>query len=249
MHLALIMLLWSDWVGTYSGKLDWRGCTAPGHATATVTLDAADAVMSIDLGPAGGALPALTLVYDDEHTTWSGQQGDLCVTLSHPRDNALAVAVELDSGCTMHATLARTSSGIAACDRMLGWARIAGRCTRHEPPADLAALAKRTWKKADAASCTTRATQLATDLVAAGCAPDPDAATSSLGAACRALADETRRLARCPRATPAMLGIAEQLDTLPATHPDPAQRAIAEANCQAARDLLAKLAQDARCPI
>jgi hypothetical protein len=248
-HVALLMLLWSDWVGAYGGKLQWRACTAPGKEIATITVDATDAVMSVDLAPAGGALPALTLVYDDDHQAWSGQSGDVKVTLTHPRDNTISLAVELDSGCTMHGTLARASTGVAACDRLVGWTRIAARCTKREPPDDLAALAKRTWKKTDAATCSDRAKQLASELVDAGCAPDPDAASATFGPACRALADETNRLVHCPRVTSDVLGIVLGLQMLPASHPDPAQRAIAESKCEDGRKIVALLAQRTHCPL
>ncbi len=114
-------LSWADWVGDYTGKLKWAGCTIDGEPTATISFDATDGAIAIDLAAAGGALGTLSLVEDN--AGWVGQKGDVSVHLGH-LENGLTLAVDLESGCTMRAVLKRPSVGIAACDELDAWARV-----------------------------------------------------------------------------------------------------------------------------
>jgi len=188
---------WSDWVGAYDGKLTWHGCITPGARTATLAVEATDAVVSIDLAPASPGLRTMSLVADDRG--WSGQQGDVKVQIARPRADALALVVELDSGCTVKGQLRRKATGIAACDRLLGWTRIESRCTKLQdaPLEDLAKLVATRWQRADADRCTARVAKLEAALVDAGCAPHPDPRIGVRAPECLALATASAKLSRC----------------------------------------------------
>ena len=136
---------WADWVGDYRGSLSWRQCTAPGERTATLALDAIDGALRIDLAPAGAALRALSLTAEDE--VWVGQDGDVSVRVART-PNAIDVAVTYESGCTMRGKLARATTGVPACDRLLAWSRIEAACTKTAAKLeDATALAKLKWKR------------------------------------------------------------------------------------------------------
>src|SRR5205085_2727454 len=118
---------WSDWVGEYRGPLIWRQCTAAGEKSATIAIDAVDGAMRIDLAPAGAALRTMSLTQED--AAWVAQDGDLHVRVTR-KPGKLDLAIDYDSGCTMRGKLARASSGVSACDRLLAWSRIEDRCTK-----------------------------------------------------------------------------------------------------------------------
>jgi len=189
---------WADWVGDYKGPLTWRRCTAPGEKTATLAFEAIDGATRIDLAPAGAALRALSLSQND--TAWEAQDGDVSVRVSQKQPNTIDVAVDYESGCTVRGHLARATSGVPACDRLLAWSRIEDRCTKTTAKLeDAAALAKSKWKKTDAAACTSRGDKLALAMIDAGCAPHPDPQIGVRAVECRSLVDITQRLARCGR--------------------------------------------------
>src|SRR5262245_25894785 len=166
--------------------------------------------MAVDLSPAGSVLPQLSLV--EETDGWTGQQGDVTLHLrrgkSDKTGDKLELAIDLDSGCQVRGTLTRTSVGIAACDRLAGWARIESHCTKlSRPPLENAARLARQraqWRKARgddraklAAQCTARSTKVEQELVDIGCAPNPDPAIGMHGAECQALRGIAGRLNRC----------------------------------------------------
>jgi hypothetical protein len=243
---------WADWVGAYAGKLAWHNCTAPGERSATLAVDAADGVLSIDLAPASPGLDAMSLVADAHG--WAGQQGDVEVRIARPRPDLLDVLVELDSGCTMKGRLKRASSGIAACDRLLGWARVEARCTklREAPLEDLAKLVATKWRKPDDARCTARATKLETSLIDAGCAPHPDPLIGVRARDCLELAAASAKLARCgtvPAA--AMSAIAHDAQAL-SSAAQSAERATlpyVEQQCRDSKAMLATIAMRFHCPL
>lgn len=70
---------------------------------------------------------------------------------------------------------------------------------------DRAALAKLTWKKADATRCGTRADKLELAMIDAGCAPHPDPEIGVRAVACQALGEVTQKLARCGRVPGAIM--------------------------------------------
>ncbi|MEO6774947.1 MAG: hypothetical protein ABI467_18405, partial [Kofleriaceae bacterium] len=200
---------WADWVGDWAGKLTWAGCTLDGHASASLAFDATDGAIAIDLTPAGGALGPMSLVETDPG--WQGQHGDVSVRLArgndHGNDHTVELAVELESGCAMHATLQRSAVGIAACDELAAWARIEEHCTKLAKPR-LESLARLVRQRAEwhqargelrpaiARQCKGRAAKVEAELIEAGCAPDPNPAAMR-GPECHALRQTAAKLARC----------------------------------------------------
>lgn len=196
---------WADWVGAYRGTLAWTGCSVAGAKSPLLALDIVDGVAAIDLAPARAGMPVLTLVGDDRG--WSGRQGDVAVAIKRAGADRIDLAVDLDSGCAIRGRLARSSTGVAACDALIGWARIESRCTRgtDAPLEDLAKLAATRWKPAEAARCRTRAASLERALVERGCAPHPDPQIGVRARACLELSHAADKLARCGRVPPVIL--------------------------------------------
>jgi hypothetical protein len=252
---------WADGVGDWEGKLKWQSCSAEGEERPTLSLDATDGVLSLDLRNAGGALPALTLVEDT--LGWTGQQGDVSVTVKRPKPDALDLVVRLESGCEISGTLARPSIGIASCDRLSAWARIESQCTKLsrpplENPARLARQREQ-WAKAKgeartklSAQCTARGTKVEAALIDAGCAPHPDPAIGLRGAECQALRGTSARIVRCGN-VPFDLREALEREVVvliaASQGADKAALPVVEAECKQARDRLVTIAKQAGCPL
>lgn len=250
---------WADWVGDWGGKLKWAGCSIDGEPTATVALDAIDGALAIDLTAAGGALTALSLVEND--TGWIGQQGDVTVKLAHGRDSSLALVVELESGCSMHATMKRASVGIAACDELAGWARIEEHCTKLAKPRleNLARLVRQrvVWTKARgdvrlAAQCKNRASKVEAELAEAGCAPDPNP-VSQRGPECQALRQTAAKLSRCStlpfELATSLAHDANQLASAVAGAETETSLKVVEKQCKQMREQISEAAQQAGCAL
>ncbi|CAN5182993.1 hypothetical protein BH11MYX1_BH11MYX1_57810 [soil metagenome] len=253
-------LSWADWVGDYTGKLKWGGCTIDGEPSATVALDAIDGAIAIDLSSAGGALGTLSLVEDN--AGWLGQKGDVSVKLAHG-DNAISLAVELESGCTMRATLKRPSVGIAACDELDAWARIEDHCSKLAKPRleSLARVVRQRseWTKARgdartalAGQCKARAAKVATELADAGCAPDPNPA-STRGPDCQALRHTAAKLSRCTtlpfELATSLAHEANQLASAVSGAETETSLKVVEKQCRAMKVELTDAAQQAGCSI
>ena len=188
---------WSDWVGDFRGALTWRQCSTTGEKTATISLDAVDGALRIDLAGAGAALRSYSLVQEDN--AWTAQDGDVRVHVSKKKQ-AIELAIDLDSGCSVRGSLARATTSVPACDGLVAWSRIEARCTKADTKLeDFAALSKMKWKKSDSAKCTTRSEALALAMVSAGCAPHPDPNIGTRAIECRSLVDATQKLTRCGR--------------------------------------------------
>ena len=230
---------WADWVGDWSGKLRWTGCTTSGAATAKLPIDAVDGAMSIDLAPAGAALASFGLVEDDHG--WAAQQADVSVGLAR-RGDAVELAVRFDSGCALTASLQRATTGLAACDRLAALARIESKCTKlaAAPLEDPTALARERdgWRKARGGArgtlgeqCALRASRVETELVDAGCAPHADPLIGVRAQSCLALAQVASKLLRCARfprdAAQVMLQLAAAAETA-----DAASLPIVERQCR-----------------
>jgi hypothetical protein len=249
---------WADWVGDYSGALMWRGCSAPGAVSAALSLDAVDAVMSVDLGKLGGGLRAMSLAPDEGG--WSARQGDVQVRIARGKPaapNALDLLVELDSGCTARGRLQRAGTGVPACDRLAGWSHIEARCGKlaqqgAHPLEDAALVAKTKWRAADAAQCTARAAKVERSLIDAGCAPHPDPAIGGRAPDCLRLADDTARVVRCKRLPPDLeAALAQTAHSLRAAA-ETAERAtlgVVEQQCRDAKATLAAIATRFQCPL
>jgi hypothetical protein len=251
---------WADWVGDWEGKLKWTSCSADGADRASLALDALDGSVSLDLTPAGSALPAISL--SEEGDGWLGQQGDVTVHVKRAKADKLELAVDLDSGCQVRGTLARPSVGIAACDRLAAWARIESHCTKlSRPPLENAARLARQraeWRKARgddrsklAAQCTARSSKVEQELIDIGCAPNPDPAIGMRGAECQALRGIAGRLSRCGN-LPSDQRDAYAREVLvllaAAQGADKASLPVVDAECKRERDKLFAIAQQVGCP-
>lgn len=244
---------WADWVGEYAGNVVWRGCTAPGAAVARVTLEATDGAMAIELAALG--VRAMSLVERD--AGWSGQQGDAAVKLGRAAAGAIALELELASGCTVRGTLKRAATAAVACDRLVGWSRIEARCSKlaaqgRQPLEDAAVIAKTTWRAADATACAARAARLELALIDTGCAPHPDPAIGTRAPDCRRLVDSTERVVRCktlPRELEDELaGVARSLAAAAQTAA-PATLGVVERQCRDAQAITASIAARFSCPL
>jgi hypothetical protein len=256
------LLTWADWVGDWGGKLRWSGCTVDGEPAAALAIDAVDGSVAIDLTPAGGALAAVTLVAHDD-AGWDGHAGDVRVHVTRGA-STLEVAVDLDSGCAMRGSLRRASVGIAACDELEAWARIEGRCTKLVKPAleNLARVANQRaeWSKARAEAkpklalqCKARAQKVETELIDAGCAPDPDPPTAARDPECTSLRLAGAKITRCqtlPFDVAASLAHdANDLAGAVRTVDSDTSRGILEKQCRAMRERIALTAQQAGCSL
>ncbi|MDX2087647.1 MAG: hypothetical protein SFX73_07345 [Kofleriaceae bacterium] len=246
---------WGDLVGAYQGRLAWKNCNTPGVERATIAVDAMDGALEIDLTAAAGGLRAFSLA-PESTTAWTAQQGDVRVRIARTRADQLALHVTIDETCEVRATLTRKTVGIPACDRLLGWSRIEQWCTKRTeaPLEDREALLfeRSVWtkqKQAAAAVCAARADTLATAMIDAGCAPADDPAAVQLGATCLSLAQASVRVQRCTTAPPELVEVSHHLGGLAVPGPDAASRVIAEQQCADGLELLARLAQQARCPL
>jgi len=252
---------WADWVGDWTGKLKWQSCSADGEERPTLSVDATDGVLSLDLRNAGSALPALTLVEDT--AGWSGQQGDVTARVSRSKGNALDLTVDLESGCQITGTLARPASGIASCDRLSAWARIESQCTKltRPPLENQARLARQReqWAKAKgearaklAAQCTARGAKVEAALIDAGCAPHADPAIGLRGAECQALRSSGARIIRCGNVPFDVRETFErEVVVLMAASQgaDKAALPVVETECRQARDRMVTIAKQAGCPL
>ncbi|MBA3464857.1 MAG: hypothetical protein H0T46_33295 [Deltaproteobacteria bacterium] len=237
---------WSDLVGDYTGKLAWTGCTAPGAKSATLSVDATDGALAIDLAPAGGGLVAMSLVESDRGKL-SAQQGDVTLAITPGRPNTIALAIDLTSGCAIRGTLVRAITKVPACDRLVGAGRIAQKCTKL--PVPIAPIASKVWKARDAAACATRAEAIETQVIDAGCLPVEDPLASTLGLQCRQLISEAEKLKRCPSAPPEMVMAANRIITIAQPAADGTSRAVVEASCREGHDMVVELAARVRCPL
>ncbi|HUJ61867.1 MAG TPA: hypothetical protein VLX92_25355 [Kofleriaceae bacterium] len=249
---------WADWVGDWDGKLKWTSCTIAGSPDARVALDATDGAVAADFGQ--DAFGVLSLVED--RAGWIGQRGDLTAHLARPRADTLDVAIELDSGCQIRGTLHRASIGIAACDRLAGWARIESRCSKlaRPPLEDAARLArqKATWAKAHGddrarigAQCDARASRIEAELIDAGCAPNPDPSIGLRGAECQAMRASAARLSRCPATDPDLGAVLSREATSLVAAAQTASDAalpVVEAECHDLREKITRVAQRDGCP-
>ena len=251
---------WANWVGDWDGKLKWQSCTAEGEPRASIAIDANDGAMSIDLSPAGSALPALSLLEDGDG--WLGQQGDVTVRVKRGKAEKLDLAIDLDSGCQVRGAMARASVGIAACDRLAAWARIESHCTKlSRPPLENAARLARQraeWRKARgedrtklAAQCTARAAKVEQELIDVGCAPHADPNIGLRGAECQALRGVSARIHRCGNLPQDQRDVyaREVLVLLAAAQgADKASLPVVEGECKRARERLIAMAQQVGCP-
>ena len=250
---------WADWVGDWHGRLHWSSCVLEGEHEATLPVEASDGAVTIDLAPAGAGLGMIALAEDDRG--WVGRRDDITVHLAEG-PGGLELAVDLASGCRVRARLERPSVGIAACDRLAGWARIEQRCTRlGRPPLEEPARLVRqqtSWRHAHedergelAEQCDARATKVAAELVDAGCAPNPDPAIGLRGAECAAMRQVAARIARCtslPEDVRALFARDAGDLAEAARKADPARLPAYDLRCRRLREQLVSEVSHASCP-
>jgi hypothetical protein len=251
---------WADWVGDWHGKLAWTSCIVDGARAATVHVEATDGAVTIDLAQAGEALGVFSLVEDEGG--WLGQHGDVVVHLTRAHGDALALSVDLASGCALRATLHRASVGIAGCDRLVAWSSIEARCTKlvRPPLENPARLARQeaAWSAARdeardrvATQCDARAGKVETELVDAGCAPNPDPRMGLRGAECQALRQGAAWLGRCGRLPPDVQAqVAQEVMSLSsaAQSARDAELPVVEAQCRELRSRIVAAGRHAGCP-
>ena len=225
-----------DVVGTYTATLRWTRCSVPGARTAALEVRSVDRKLELDLGPAQEGLGVIGI--DGDARKLAGTAADLGVTLVRKKRGAYAITIELDAGCRARGTLRRAASGIAPCDRLVTLARIEAGCSAiavADRIGDLAELAteQATWtglrgarKREAATACHARAAPLHSELIDAACVELPADAAPRPVPACRAVAAQMARLARCPslpadkraQLRTALAQIATAVD--PDTHPN-----------------------------
>ncbi len=191
------------WVGTWTGKATWKGCTTAGSKKLALTLVAARGTITLDgdtlmegLGDVDFAAALAAL---------SAPRDDLSLTLTWGK-KGVKLAMKTAGGCTAKATLTRTSSGIAACDAALALREVDAGCggtAAGDAAADRKAWKKLTGKKkkAQAARCEADAATLRADLGTRQCLTGGGAA----GAArtgyvwCDQYIDDLERYLRCDK--------------------------------------------------
>lgn len=193
-----------DWVGTWTGRASWKGCTAPGGDQLSVSVTWHDGALWID----GAALyeglgevatetrPGGAVVYETDA---------LRIALSVRKKkgkSATTLAMTTAAQCTMTAKVSRRGSGIAACDDLVALASAAAGCSldlEDDPASEVDAWRDLTGKKRRiaAASCQVRTDALRTTLVAEQCLP-PDGDPSDV-AECRDTWRLAQRLIQCQR--------------------------------------------------
>ncbi|MBA2541075.1 MAG: hypothetical protein H0V17_15655 [Deltaproteobacteria bacterium] len=243
---------WADWVGAYHGTVTWSRCSVAGANTAPVAFEIVDGVASIDLTLTRPGMPSLSLVSDDKG--WSGRRGDVAVTLTRPKPDTLDLAVDLDSGCMVRGRMSRATTGVAACNSLVAWARIESRCTKLTTPPleDLPKLAAVPWKPADAARCQARAATLERSLIDTGCAPHPDPQIGVRARACLALGEIAAKLSRCPNALPQIKDAAVATANALVAASQSAETATlpyVEQQCRDTHAELVSIATQFRCPL
>jgi len=242
---------WADWAGSYRGALRWSGCSLPGAKSAAVALAFVDGVASIDLAAVRPAMSSLTLVSDDHG--WSARQGDLAVAITRPKHDTIDLALDLDTGCTMRGRLTRASSNIAACDALVGWARIEASCSKLSSPPleDVAKLTATKWKPAEASRCTARAATIERELIDAGCAPHPDPLIGVRARDCVELSQLAGTLSRCgnlPQEIKNQVITAAQALASAAQSAEKATLPYVDKQCRDVRTSLVAIATQFRCP-
>jgi len=163
--------------------------------------------------------------------------------LSRPKASAIDVAIDLDSGCRARGRLVRASTS-AACDRLVGWARVEARCTKlHGPPLEA--------KLGKLDRCEARARALEAELVDAGCAPDPDPLIGVRGMACSTLASTADRVMQCAALSADMrarfASYARGYVTGAQHAPDAVMLAEAERHCASANEIIRRILAQHRC--
>ena len=180
------------WLGTWSGKATWKGCSVEGSSTVEVAVTWHDDMLWLD-GSAiyEGLGEVAPEVREDGAMVF--ETDDISITLTPPRRKAKRAVLRFSTAaqCTMTAKLSRAgATGIAECDALAALTEVATSC--EVDPGE--ALAKRTAK-----ACGTRVRELRERLEASDCVP-PENDPADLPA-CREVWKLAQRIMRCTRAS------------------------------------------------
>lgn len=237
-----------DWVGIWTGKASWKGCTAPGGAALTVAVSWHDGALWIDgsalyegLGevttetrPGGAVVHEVDGLEIELRTATKKSKGKATITLSTAAQ------------CTMTAKVARPSSGIGACDDLVALAGAASGCgldLDDDPATEVDGWRALTGKKRRkaATACQARVDTLRVTLVAEQCLP-PQNDPSDV-AECRDTWRLAQRMVQCQR-LPAedkagtLQGIAELKRSLRSLHDRADAADIATTACKDTNETL-----------
>jgi hypothetical protein len=167
-----------SWLGTWTGKATWKGCTVEGAAELAVAVSWRDGSLWID-GAAiyeglGEVAPEVreggALVHDADGLT---------VELRRGKAGKATLSLKTAAKCTMTAKLERDGTGLPACDDLLALGRVAAACPLavDDDPSDEVEgwrAVKKKARKRTLAQCSRRADALRERLVASDCLPPDD---------------------------------------------------------------------------
>ncbi len=243
-----------DWVGTWTGKATWSGCTDDRTEAVSVAVTWRDGGLWLDAAPLHDGLGELAI--DARDGALAIDLADLAVTMTRAKKNGGArLALSTPAQCTLTAKLARATTKIAACDDVVALASAAAACgvTLDDDPADeIDAWRAVTGKKAKRAAkqCKARASEIRTQLVSAAClAPDDD---PSAEPACNDTWVLSQRLHNCQR-LPADLqrstlqGVAEFRKSLRDLHDRQGAHEVAASKCAETTEILRDIAEAYGC--
>jgi hypothetical protein len=199
------------WVGTWTGKASWKGCTAAGGDAVEVSVGWRDGALWIDgarvYDGLGDLVPEVrdraVLVYQTDDLTVELRPPAPAAKRKRKASTAASLTMTTAAHCTLTARLVRDGTGIAACDELvaLGTAATSCQIALDADPRDEID----TWRglsgkqrTAAGASCRRRADAARERLLAADCIP-PDHDPGDLPA-CRQVWTIARQLMSCERA-------------------------------------------------
>ena len=206
--VALVLLLAPEsraerevegWLGTWTGKATWKGCTVEGDRELEVAVSWHDGTLWIDGAAIYEGLGELAPEGRDGGALVHEIDG-LNVTLAPGKGGQATLTLRTAAKCRMTAKLRREGTGLGACDDLLALGRVASACPLEvdDDPSDeiegWRSLKKKDRKRA-LASCSRRADALRERLVASDCLP-PENDPADL-AACREVWRIAQRLLRC----------------------------------------------------
>lgn len=241
-----------DWVGTWTGKAKYDGCTVEGADSVTVTVRWRDGGLWLDGAALYDGLGELAV--DARDGALSIDLKDVALSMTRGK-KAAKLALTTAAQCKLTAKLTRPSSNLAACDDVVALAAVAASCgvTVDDDPADeVAAWRALKGKQAKRAAklCGARATALRDQLVDASClAPEHD---PSAVPACDETWALSQRLLRCQR-LPAELqkstlqGVAEFRRSLRALHDRDGADELAASKCAETSEILRDVADAYGC--
>ncbi|MCA9674949.1 MAG: hypothetical protein KC464_07945, partial [Myxococcales bacterium] len=116
------------WLGTWTGKATWKGCTAEVHDDVALAIaPGAAGALTVDGDVLMDGLGAIDLAAGLD--ALSAPRADLSLTLTWTKRGA-KLAVKTESGCAGKATLQRVGTGDAGCDALVALATLKSSCSQ-----------------------------------------------------------------------------------------------------------------------